>query len=81
LIPFEPIFLKPNALNVEFADVVETTEEFYHAVGHRNCGQHMERWKDVNSFLYADKFWDGEVVKYFYQAEFETKLGRYYRYN
>lgn len=81
LVPFEPIFLKHNVLNLEFADVVETTEEFYHAVGQRHSGHHMDRWRDVNSFLYADRFWDSEVVQYFYQAEFEVNLGRYYRYN
>ena len=81
LIPFEPIFLKSNVLNVEFADVVETTQEFYHAVDQRNCSMHMDRWKEVNNFLYTDKFWNSEIVQYFYQAEFETNLGRYYRYS
>jgi hypothetical protein len=81
LVPFEPIFLKENVVNVEFADVVETTQEFYHAVNNQDCEMHMDRWKTVNDFLYADKFWNSKIVQYFYQAEFETNLGRYYRYN
>lgn len=81
VIPFDPVFSKLNVLNIEFADVVETTQEFYHAVNHRNCTMHVNRWKDANSFLYADKFWDSKIVQYFYQAEFEINLGRYYKYN
>ena len=68
-------------VNVEFADVVETTQEFYHAVNNQDCEMHMDRWKTVNDFLYADKFWNSKIVQYFYQAEFEINLGRYYRYN
>lgn len=81
VIPFEPILLKTNVLNIEFADVVEDTQEFYHVVNNRNCVAHINRWKDINAFLYSDKFWTSEVLQYFYQAEFEINLGRYYKYN
>jgi hypothetical protein len=80
LIPFMPVFA-PNVSNVEFADVVETTEEFSHAIDHRDCTKHIQRWKDINHFLYADKFWSSEVVNQFYQAEVEENLRRYYRYH
>ena len=68
-------------LNVEFADIVETTPEFYYAIDHRESASHIARWKEVNYFLYAENFWKSEVVDQFYQAELEIKLGRYYRYN
>lgn len=81
LIPFRPVLDMPNVLNVEFADVVETTPEFYHAINHRESADHMARWKQVNYFLYAENFWKSQAVDQFYQAELETNLGRYYRYN
>jgi hypothetical protein len=81
LIPFQPVLDKPNVLNVEFADVVETTPEFYHAIDYRESADHMARWKQVNYFLYAENFWKSNVVDQFYQAELEINLGRYYRYN
>jgi hypothetical protein len=80
LVPFQPI-IGPNVLNVEFADIVETTQEFYHAIDNRESSKHMSRWKEVNYFLYAENFWKSDVVNQFYQAELETNLGRYYRYN
>jgi len=79
LVPFQPIH-KDNVLNVEFADIVETTQEFYHAIDYRESSVHMERWKEVNYFLYAENFWKSEAVDQFYQAELEINLGRYYRY-
>ena len=81
LVPFNPVPNKPNVLNVEFADIVETTEEFYYAIGQRHIAQHLDRWKEVNYFLYAENFWKSAVVDQFYQAELEINLGRYYRYN
>jgi hypothetical protein len=79
LVPFMPVF-EPNVLNVEFADVVETTEEFRYAIDHQDCTIHMQRWKEINHFLYADDFWTNSVVDQFYQAEVEENLKRYYRY-
>jgi|LakMenEpi03Aug12_release.lakeMendotaPanAssembly.Ray.scaffolds.fasta_scaffold133469_2 hypothetical protein len=80
LIPFQPVLDKPNVLNVEFADVVETTPEFYHAIDYRESADHMARWKEVNYFLYTENFWKSQAVDQFYQAELEINLGRYYRY-
>ena len=81
LVPFNPVPNKLNVLNVEFADIVETTPEFYHAIDHQESASHIARWKEVNYFLYAENFWKSEVVDQFYQAELEINLGRYYRYN
>lgn len=79
LVPFMPVFA-PNVLNVEFADVVETTEEFRYAINYRDHTKHIQRWKEINHFLYANGFWSSEIVNQFYQAEVEENLRRYYRY-
>jgi hypothetical protein len=81
LVSFQPVLDKSNVLNVEFADIVETTQEFHYAINYCESANHMTRWKEVNYFLYAEDFWKSEVVNQFYQAELETNLGRYYRYN
>lgn len=80
LIPFEPVFEK-NVVNLEFADVVEATHEFHSAMSHCNSTHHMDRWQQVNAFLYSDNFWKSDEVQYYYQAEFEKQLDRYYKYN
>jgi len=80
LVPFEPVLSGPNVLNVEFADIVETTQEFCYAINYQEYIRHMTRWKEVNYFLYAEDFWKSDVVKHFYQAELEVNLQRYYRY-
>jgi len=81
VVPFAPVVSKSNVINIEFADVVETTPEFYYAINNRDCSMHIDRWKKVNSFLYSSTFWQSETVQYFYQAEMEINLDRYYRYN
>lgn len=80
IIPFEPV-QDPRVTNLEFADVVESTTEFRSAVQNRDYKQHLDRWQDINSFLYNQDFWNSDAVKSFYQAEHEVKLGRYYIYN
>lgn len=80
IIPFEPV-QDPNVCNLEFADVVENTNEFQYAINYADYKQHLDRWKEINSFLYDQDFWNSDAVKSFYQAEHEVKLGRYYRYN
>lgn len=78
LIPFTPFFAD-NIQHVEFADVVENTREFQHAIG-KPAQQHVERWQQLNSFLYDPAVWTNKVADALYQAEFETELNRYYRY-
>ena len=80
LVPFEPVLSGPNVLNVEFADIVETTQEFCYAINYQEYIRHMTRWKEVNYFLYVEDFWKSDIVKHFYQAELEVNLQRYYRY-
>jgi hypothetical protein len=79
VIPFEPVQTN-NVENLEFADVVDATAEFFYLVRNHNYTSQIERWQKVNCFLYDENFWNSDVVKSFYQAEHEVKLGRYYRY-
>lgn len=80
LVAFDPV-IQPNVINLEFADVVDCTEEFLSVVQGHNLTVSMTRWKTVNSFLYDSNFWNSFEVKSFYQAEFEQHHKRYYLYN
>jgi hypothetical protein len=80
VIPFDPT-QDTKVINLEFADVVENTPEFQRAIQTRDCNQHMDRWQEINSFLYDEDFWNSDAAKSFYQAEHEVKLGRYYIYD
>jgi len=80
LIPFEPINA-PNVINLEFANVVENSAEFIQIVnGNVILEKHLNRWKDINYFLYDEKFWNTEYSKRYYEAEYEQKLNKSYRY-
>ncbi len=80
VVPFLPV-QHPKVINLEFADVVENSEEFQHAINYRDVKDHITRWREINFFLYEQDFWNSDAAKSFYQAEHEIKLGRYYRYN
>jgi len=80
LIPFGPVH-HTKVINLEFADVVENTREFQHAINYKDVSNHLIRWRQINSFLYDQNFWNSDAVISFYQAEHEVKLGRYYRYD
>jgi hypothetical protein len=68
-----------NVVNIEFADIVENTQEFKHIVKDYSIQHHIERWQSINSFLYTD-IWNAQATHAFYQAEVEINLQRYYRY-
>jgi hypothetical protein len=77
-VPFNPV-IAYNVINIEFADIVENTQEFQHVVQNHSVHDHIERWRGLNSFLYQD-VWNSLPAKSFYQAEVELNLQRYYRY-
>jgi hypothetical protein len=77
----KPFSVVPNASNLEFADIVETTAEFYSVIKNLPIEQHMTRWKQINHFLYDPSLWNNELVQRYYEAEFEIAHGRYYQYN
>lgn len=77
-IAFDPV-VADNVVNIEFADIVENTQEFKHIVKNYSIQHHIERWQSINSFLYTD-IWNAQSTHAFYQAEVEINLQRYYRY-
>jgi len=78
-VAFEPV-IASNVVNIEFADIVENTHEFKYIVKNYSVDQHMDRWRTVNNFLYAD-IWNLASTHAFHQAEVEINLQRYYRYD
>jgi hypothetical protein len=80
LIPFDPVFAD-NVVNLEFADVVDCTAEFMNLIQGKDYQNSLSRWQEVNSFLRASDFWNSNEVKFFYQAEVEQQLKKYYVYN
>jgi hypothetical protein len=45
----QPFSVIPQYCNLEFADIVETTAEFYDLLDGIDIRQHMDRWKNLNS--------------------------------
>jgi len=70
----------PHYCNLEFADIVETTAEFYDIMSGMEIKTHMDRWKSLNSFLYDSNLWNNSLVKRYHEAEFELAHGKYYKY-
>lgn len=80
ILPFDPV-LHPNVVNLEFTNVVENTAEFRSVAESCNLQSHINRWQQVNTFLYDRDFWNSTAAKSFFQAEYELKLKKYYQYN
>ena len=79
LVPFLPTQGK-NIINIEFAEIVETSAEFLKITTGLNATSHMDRWKSINHFLYNNEIWNSTPFRRFYEAESETLLGKYYIY-
>ena len=79
LVPYLPSDSK-NIINIEFAEIVETSKEFLKLTNGLKIDKHMDRWKLINHFLYNDKIWNSTPYRRFYEAELETQLDRYYVY-
>jgi hypothetical protein len=79
LIPFEPVF-HPNVINIEFAEVVENSVQFQNLVKPKKVTHHLERWRQVNNFLFDSEIWKSVPFQRFYEAQTETKLCQYYEY-
>jgi len=77
--PFLPVF-GPNVVNIEFAEIVEESQQFSNLVNNYNVTAHMERWKQVNNFLYSKEIWSSTPVKRYYEAELELNLNQHYIY-
>ena len=78
--PFLPVFDKPNVINIEFSEIVETSVGFEKLVDGFDFQEHMTRWKNINKFLYDSDLWNSVPVVRFYEAEYETQLKQFYVY-
>lgn len=65
--------------NLEFSDVVEHTAEFMNLIP-TSCKQHLDRWRQVNHFLYAPDLWRSTAANRFHEAEHEVTMGQRYVY-
>jgi len=77
--PFLPMSAT-NVINIEFAEVVETSIEFTKLIGDVEFDKHVSRWKSLNNFLYDSDIWQTTAVKRFYEAELEANLNTHYLY-
>lgn len=79
LVAFNPVF-QPNVVNIEFAEVVENSVEFQNLTAYSDPGQHLDRWRKINSFLYDPNVWSSTASQRFYEAESEICLNKHYVY-
>lgn len=83
LIPFNPVHVG-NVYNIEFSEIVEEKPEFFQLMKHHNktalLKKHMNRWKEINEFLYKPSFWTDFPVLRFYEAELEHHMNKQYVY-
>jgi hypothetical protein len=79
LSPYMPI-TGNNIINIEFSEIVETSVEFLKLTQGAEVNKHMDRWKSINSFLYASNIWNSDPFLRFYEAESEFNLKKYYVY-
>ena len=78
--PFLPV-TGLNVVNVEFAEIVESSQLFNNLIANYTASKHMQRWKKVNNFLYDKKIWNSDPVKRYYEAELEANLNQHYVYS
>ena len=77
VVPFSSV---PGAINIEFSEIVENNMQFQHLVNGHNADASLDRWKEINKFLYADDFWQSVPVHRYYEAELELSLDQSYVY-
>lgn len=84
LIPFLPVHAD-NVYNIEFSEIVEESVEFIQLINYHQkhilLKKHMNRWKEINAFLYESNLWTDAPAKRLYEAELENNLHKSYIYN
>ena len=71
---------KPNVINIEFEDIVDSTHWFESVFAEYSFIESLENWKNNNQFLYNKDFWNSEPVVRFREAEYEIITGQHYYY-
>ena len=69
----------PKVINLEFSDVVENNFSFL-SLFDRDVSKHINRWREVNSFLYDIDLWRSDAALRFHEAEYECCHNTNYRY-
>lgn len=77
--PFEKI-VDDRVVNLEFADVVECNANFVRLLPSDEYYRHVERWQQVNHFLYSSDLWFSVAAARFHEAEYEILSGHRYVY-
>ena len=77
--PFLPV-AGSNVLNIEFAEIVDESQQFSNLVAGYDVSASIDRWKKINNFLYGSGIWNSPPVKRFYEAESEINLNQQYIY-
>lgn len=77
VVPFKPV---STAINIEFSEIVENSAQFQQLVTAHSTQASLDRWREVNAFLYADNFWQSVPVQRYYEAELELSLDQSYVY-
>lgn len=78
LIAFEKI-TNERVVNIEFADVVEQKASFVKLLP-GNYQSHLDRWQQINSFLYSSDLWSSTASMRFHEAQHEMLLDTRYVY-
>lgn len=78
MIPFAKIN-HPKVINLEFSDVVENKPAFL-SLFDQDVTKHINRWRDVNSFLYDKEMWQSDTALRLHEAEHELAHHTQYRY-
>lgn len=77
--PFAPIY-NAKTINLEFADVVDSAASFI-SIMPDHAQRHIERWRQINHFLYAKDLWRCEAADRLHEAEHEMGLAQRYVYD
>jgi hypothetical protein len=70
---------RAGVVNIEFADIVNVSAAFTRLVK-KDVANHINRWRDLNSFLYSDLLWSSTPAQRFYEAEYEILSNQRYVY-
>lgn len=78
LYAFEKI-VSERVVNIEFSDVVERKPSFVNLLP-GNYQRHLDRWQQVNNFLYSSDLWSSTATMRFHEAQHEMLVGTSYVY-
>ena len=65
-----------NVINIEFEDIVDTSNFFKTTFANYPFEKQMQNWKKVNKFLYKNNFWISTPIERIREAEYEVKTNQ-----